>query len=174
MSEQPEEQGARAPLRACVVTSSTRAAAGEYADETGPVIAAWFAERGFEVHTALVPDGDEVGAALAEAFDLGCDVVVTTGGTGVAPTDMTPEQTGPYLLAELPGVAEALRAQGVRAGVPTAVLSRGLAGIAVSRSATARALVVNLPGSKGGVRDGLDVLDGILDHTLAQLRGGTH
>lgn len=162
------------PKRAIVITCSTRAAAGEYADETGPVIAEWLTERGFEVAARVVPDGDAVGAALAAALSVGADVVVTTGGTGVSPTDATPEQTRPHLQAELPGLAEALRAQGVAAGVPTAVLSRGLAGVATSGNAVGRALVVNLPGSKGGVKDGLTVLGGVLDHVLDQFRGGAH
>lgn len=160
--------------RAVVVTCSTRAAAGQYEDETGPAIVSWLEGRGFEVASQVVPDGDAVGTAIGAALGVGADVVITTGGTGVAPSDATPEQTRPHLLADLPGLAEAVRARGVAAGIPTAVLSRGLAGVAVSANATGRALVVNLPGSKGGVKDGLAVLDGVLDHVLDQLHGGAH
>lgn len=168
MSDNPPGRGA------VVITCSTRAAAGEYADETGPVIAQWLDERGFDVAARVVPDGEAVGRALAAALEVGADVVITTGGTGVAPSDATPEQTQGHLVAPLPGLAEAIRAAGVAAGVPTAVLSRGLAGIARSANDAGRALVVNLPGSKGGVKDGLGVLDGVLGHLLDQLRGGTH
>lgn len=160
--------------RAVVITCSTRAAAGEYEDETGPVITQWLGARGFDVAARVVPDGEAVGRALAAALQVGADVVITTGGTGVAPHDETPEQTRGHLIAPLPGLAEAIRAAGVSAGVPTAVLSRGLAGIARSANDAGRALVVNLPGSRGGVKDGLGVLDGVLEHVLDQLRGGTH
>lgn len=159
---------------AVVITCSTRAAAGEYEDETGPVIAQWLGERGFDVAVRVVPDGVSVGHALAAALQVGADVVITTGGTGIAPSDVTPEQTQGHLVAHLPGLAEAIRAAGVAAGVPTAVLSRGLAGVARSANDAGRALVVNLPGSKGGVKDGLRVLEDVLDHVLDQVRGGTH
>jgi molybdenum cofactor synthesis domain-containing protein len=97
----------------------------------------------------------------------GADVVLTTGGTGISPTDATPEMTRAVLDYEVPGLADAIRAAGAPA-VPTAVLSRGLSGVA------GRTLVVNLPGSTGGVRDGLGVLDGVLHHAVDQLRGGDH
>ncbi|MFC7612705.1 molybdenum cofactor biosynthesis protein MoaE [Actinokineospora soli] len=151
-----------------VVTASNRAAAGVYEDGTGPVIVAWLRERGYDVpDAAVVPDGDPVAAALRAAVAEGVDVVVTTGGTGVTPTDRTPEATRAVLDYEVPGLADAIRAAGLPK-VPTAVLSRGLAGVA------GRTLVVNLPGSSGGVKDGLGVLAGVLDHAVDQLRGGDH
>lgn len=158
--------------RAAVITCSTRAAQGVYEDATGPVIAAWLRERGWSVDARLVSDGPSVGQALSDVLALGCRLVVTTGGTGVSPTDATPEETRPYLTMQLSGVEEALRAKGVAQGVATAVLSRGLAGIA--DGAAGRAFVVNLPGSRGGVADGLDVLGGMLEHVMAQLDGGSH
>ncbi len=156
-------------MRADVVVASNRAAAGVYADETGPLIAAALRELGFEVgDVAVVPDGEPVGAAIAAAVAAGARVVLTTGGTGLTPTDRTPEQTRPLLDREVPGIAEAIRAAGVAAGVPTAVLSRGLAGVAGD------CLVVNLPGSRGGVKDGLAVLRPLLVHAVEQVVGSDH
>lgn len=155
-------------IRARVITCSTRAAAGEYADRTGPVLRAWLAGRGWEVpEPVVVPDGDAVGAALRAALAEGADVVVTSGGTGISPSDVTPEQTAPLLDRELPGIAEAIRRAG-EAETPLAVLTRGLAGIA------GRAVVVNLPGSPGGVDDGMRVLDPLLEHLLDQRHGKGH
>jgi molybdenum cofactor synthesis domain-containing protein len=159
----------RSALPAAVVVASNRAADGVYADETGPLIVDALRSWGFVVDAAVVVhDGDPVGAAIAEALQRGAAVVLTTGGTGINPTDRTPEATRPLLDRELPGVAEALRAAGVAKGVPTAVLSRGLAGVAGT------SLVVNLPGSRGGVKDGLAVLADVLPHAVDQLRGGDH
>ncbi|MFD2417421.1 molybdenum cofactor biosynthesis protein MoaE [Amycolatopsis pigmentata] len=151
-----------------VVVASNRAAAGVYADHTGPIIVGWLAERGFDVPEPLVvPDGEPVGQALRGCLNDEVDVVITTGGTGISPTDRTPDETAAVLDYPLPGLAEAIRTAGLPE-VPTAVLSRGLAGVA------GRTLVVNLPGSRGGVRDGLGVLDGVLEHAVDQLAGGDH
>ena len=151
-----------------VIVASNRAAAGVYEDRTGPVIVSWLRERGYAVdESQVVPDGEPVAEALRAAVAAGSDVVLTTGGTGISPTDRTPEATRGVLDYEVPGLADAIRLAGLPA-VPTAVLSRGMAGVA------GRTLVVNLPGSVGGVRDGLGVLDGVLDHAVDQLRGGDH
>jgi molybdenum cofactor synthesis domain-containing protein len=154
---------------AAVVVASNRAAAGLYADETGPLIVEALRELGFAVgDPAVVPDGQPVGDAIAAAIERGVRVVLTTGGTGLTPTDRTPEATSPLLDFEVPGIAEAIRAYGVSAGVPAAALSRGVAGVASG------CLVVNLPGSKGGVKDGLAVLAPILVHAVEQVAGGDH
>ena len=155
--------------RAEVVVASNRAAAGVYADETGPLIVEALRELGFVVGApVVVPDGDPVGAAISAAVDGGARVVITTGGTGLTPTDRTPEQTRVVLDREVPGIAEAIRAAGAAAGIPTAVLSRGLAGV------VGDCLVVNLPGSRGGVKDGLAVLRPILVHAVEQIVGSDH
>lgn len=158
-----------AGLPAVVVVASNRAAAGVYDDTTGPLIVSALREWGFSVGDPVVrPDGEPVGAAIALAVREGARVVLTTGGTGLTPTDRTPEVTRPLLDREVPGLAEAIRAAGVAKGVPTAVLSRGLAGVA------GRALVVNLPGSRGGVKDALAVLGPVLVHAVEQIVGSDH
>ncbi|CAM3860477.1 MAG: MogA/MoaB family molybdenum cofactor biosynthesis protein [Actinobacteria bacterium] len=157
------------PLPAAVVVASNRAAAGVYADETGPLIVDALRGWGFEVTApAVVPDGDPVREAIAAAVAEGARVVLTTGGTGLTPTDRTPEATRPLLDREVPGIAEAIRAHGVAKGVPTAMLSRGVAGVAGD------CLVVNLPGSRGGVKDGLSVLEPVLRHAVEQVVGSDH
>lgn len=156
-------------MRAEVVVASNRAAAGVYEDATGPLIVAFLRELGFAVDApVVVPDGDPVGAAISAAVEGGARVVLTTGGTGLTPTDRTPEVTRALLDAEVPGIAEAIRAYGVAQGVPAAVLSRGLAGV------VGHCLVVNLPGSRGGVKDGLAVLRPVLVHAAEQIVGGDH
>lgn len=156
-------------LRAEVVVASNRAAAGVYEDTTGPVIVAFLEELGFGVSAPIVaPDGEPVGAAIAAAAEGGARVVLTTGGTGLTPTDRTPEVTRALLDYEVPGIAEAIRAYGVAHGVPTAMLSRGVAGVVGS------CLVVNLPGSRGGVKDGLEVLRPVLVHAVEQVVGSDH
>ncbi len=155
--------------RALVVTASNRAAAGVYADEGGPVLVEGLRAMGFAVDgPVVVPDGEPVAAALRDAVAQAYDVVLTTGGTGLSPTDATPEATRGVLEREIPGIAESIRAYGVAQGVPTAALSRGLAGLA------GRTIVVNLPGSPGGCRDGVAVLSRILPHAVSQVRGGDH
>ena len=156
-------------LRAAVVVASNRAAAGVYADETGPLIVDALRALGFEVDApVVVPDGDPVAQAIASAVAGGARVVLTTGGTGLTPTDRTPEATRTLLDREVPGIAEAIRAAGAAKGVPTAVLSRGVAGV------VGQCLVVNLPGSRGGVKDGLEVLRPILVHAVEQVVGSDH
>ncbi|PJJ61440.1 bifunctional molybdenum cofactor biosynthesis protein MoaC/MoaB [Compostimonas suwonensis] len=150
---------------AVVLVSSTRSAAGERDDTTGPVIVSWLAERGYAVEAPRVVADADVATALTTAVAAQPAVVITTGGTGAAPGDVTPEATAAVLDRELPGVAEAIRARGL-ASTATAALSRGLAGTA------GRTIVVNLPGSRGGVADGLEVLGGLLDHLVAQVNGG--
>jgi molybdenum cofactor synthesis domain-containing protein len=156
-------------LRAEVVVASNRAANGVYEDTTGPVLVEFLQELGFVVGApVVVPDGEPVGAAIAAAAGGGARVVLTTGGTGLTPTDRTPEVTRALLDFEVPGIAEAIRAYGVQQGVPSAVLSRGLAGV------VGNCLVVNLPGSRGGVKDAIAVLRPVLVHAAEQVVGSDH
>jgi molybdenum cofactor synthesis domain-containing protein len=161
--------GLPAGASAVVVTASNRAAAGVYPDTSGQLLADGLRELGFQVQDpqVLPDDVEALAGALRAAVAGGADLVLTTGGTGLTPTDVTPEATRAVLEREAPGIAEAVRRYGAD-HVPTSVLSRGLAGTA------GRTLIVNLPGSTGGVRDGLAVLGPLLPHVVSQLRGGDH
>ncbi|MEV4382210.1 MogA/MoaB family molybdenum cofactor biosynthesis protein [Streptosporangium sp. NPDC049644] len=155
-------------MRALVITASNRAAAGTYQDTSGKLLAGLLAEAGCEVEgPRVVPDGEPVEAALRSGVAEGYDVIVTTGGTGLTPADLTPEMTRRVIDREVPGIAEAIR-QVNWEKVPTSILSRGLAGQAGGT------LIVNLPGSSGGVRDGMAVLAPVLRHAVDQIRGGDH
>lgn len=152
-----------------IIVASTRAANGQRPDATGSVLQAFLTELGLEVgEPQVVVDGDPVGGAIATAIAAGARLVLTTGGTGLTPTDLTPQVTRPFLDEEIPGIPEALRVAGVAKGVPTALLSRGLAGLA------GRTLIINLPGSRGAVLDAVEVLRPILLHALDQIGGGDH
>lgn len=155
--------------RGLVITVSNRAADGVYEDRGGPLLVAGLQQLGLDVDgPQVVHDGEEVAAALAAAVDARYDVVLTTGGTGLTPLDLTPEMTAPLLDRPAPGIAEAIRARGLAAGVASSMLSRGLAGL------SGRTLIVNMPGSPGACRDGLAVLTEVLPHALDQIRGGDH
>jgi molybdenum cofactor synthesis domain-containing protein len=156
-------------MRGAVVVASNRAAAGVYEDTTGPLLVDLLVSLGFSCDRPLVvPDGEAVGAAIASEVEGGARVVLTTGGTGLTPTDRTPEVTRALLDREVPGIAEAIRAYGVSKGVPTAALSRGLAGVAGD------CLVINLPGSRGGVKDARAVLEPLLVHAVEQIVRSDH
>jgi molybdenum cofactor synthesis domain-containing protein len=151
-----------------VVIASTRAAAGVYEDRCGPVIVEWLNGHGIATPAAaVVPDGQQVADALVSAIGENADVVITSGGTGISPTDRTADVTAGIVDYQIPGLAEAIRRSGLP-HVPTSVLSRGVCGV------KGRTLIVNLPGSTGGVKDGLGVLDDVLGHTIDQLSGKDH
>ncbi|GIH91655.1 molybdenum cofactor biosynthesis protein B [Planobispora siamensis] len=155
-------------MRALVITASNRASAGIYEDKSGKLLAELLTEAGCDVDgPRVVPDGEPVEQALRAGVAEGYDVIVTTGGTGLTPADLTPEMTRRVIDREIPGIAEAIR-QANRDEVPTSILSRGLAGQAGGT------LIVNLPGSSGGVRDGMAVLSPVLGHAVDQIRGGDH
>ena len=153
------------PRTAAVIVASTAGAAGTREDLTGPRISAWLSEHDYAVDAVTVVSDADVHLAITAALDAAPAVLITTGGTGLSPSDRTPEATQPHLDRELPGIAEAIRTLG-STKTPTAALSRGLAGV------SGGTVVVNLPGSTGGVKDGLAVLDGLLDHLVAQIAGG--
>ena len=162
-------EGLPTGARAAVITCSDRAHGELRHDASGPLLAQLLRGLGFDVHdVVVVPDEvPAIAAALRAAVASGADLVATTGGTGFAPRDVTPEATRQVLEREAPGLAEALR-QYNRDAVPTTILSRAVAGV------TGRTLIVNLPGSTGGVRDGIAVLGPVIGHAIAQLHGGDH
>jgi molybdenum cofactor synthesis domain-containing protein len=152
-----------------VITASTRAAAGTWTDTSGPIVVDGLRAIGIEAgDPVVVADGEPLLVALRDAVDAGVDLIVTTGGTGHTPTDLTPEMTLRVVDRLSPGIAELVRAYGIANGVPTAALSRGIAGIARTT------LVINLPGSNGGARDGIAALSPVLLHALDQVLGGDH
>jgi cyclic pyranopterin phosphate synthase len=153
------------PHTAAVVVASTGGAAGTREDTTGPVIADWLTAHGYAVDAVTVVADADIATELSRVANTSPAVILTTGGTGLSPTDATPEATRPLLDYELPGIIEAIRARGM-AVTPTAALSRGLAGTSHGT------VIVNLPGSPGGVKDSLAVLDGLLNHLVAQIAGG--
>lgn len=151
-----------------VIVASTRAAGGVYEDRCGPVLADWLNDRGIMTAApVVVVDGEPVAAALRAGIRDRHDVILTTGGTGISPTDATPQLTAALLDYQIPGLADALRRSGLPK-VPTSILSRGVCGVA------GRTLIVNLPGSLGGVKDGIAVLAEVLGHALDQLQGKDH
>ena len=162
-------EGLPAGATARVITVSDRSHGGARHDSSGPLLAGLLRDQGFEVgDVVVVPDEvPEIVAALRSAIADEVDVCVTTGGTGFAPRDVTPEAPRTVLDKEAPGLAEAVR-QYNREQIPTTILSRGVAGVA------AGTLVVNLPGSTGGVRDGMAVLAPVIGHAVAQLHGEDH
>ena len=156
-------------FQAQVITVSTRAAKGEWEDTSGPLIVEKLRTLNIECSAPLViPDGEIVEVSLLKSIAEGLDLIITTGGTGHTPNDLTPEMTRRVIDRESPGISEAIRNYGISQGVLTSALSRAISGIAK------KTLIINLPGSSGGVKDGLKVLDGILLHALDQINGGDH
>lgn len=154
---------------AIVITASNRATAGVYKDLSGAALKDGLTKLGYQVmgHKLVQDDVDQIATTIKGALADGIDLIVTTGGTGISPTDVTPEATKPLLQKELPGFAEAMRAYS-REKVPTADLSRGLAGI------NGKSLIINLPGSPGAVKDGLVIIERLAGHIHDQLAGNDH
>lgn len=162
-------------LRVAVITASDRASRGEYEDHSGPVAREGLLAAGLDcAPVVLVPDeAPAITAAIRSAIADGARVVLTTGGTGVGPRDVTPEATAALGGRELPGIAEAIRRKGLQK-TPFALASRGLAVVVAVEGAPAPALVVNAPGSTGGARDAVAVLVTVCEHVVAQLDGYGH
>jgi len=155
--------------RAAVITASNRSAAGLRPDTSGPILVGGLRDLGIEVSDPIVvPDGEPVGQALRDAVASGIDLILTTGGTGLSPTDRTPEMTRLVIDREVPGLADAIRDHGTQQGIATAILSRGIAGLA------GRVLIINAPGSPGGCRDAIAALSPVLLHALDQISGLDH
>ena len=156
-------------MKAAIITASARASAGIYEDKSGEILKAGLISLGYEeVDVTIVPDDvKQISDAIALAITASTDLIVTTGGTGISPTDVTPEATAPHIQKLLPGIPEALRAFS-REKVPTADLSRGIAGT------TGTTLIINLPGSPGAVKDGLVIIERLAGHIHEQLRGKDH
>jgi len=154
---------------AAIITASNRASQGLYEDLSGDILAEGLKKLGFTISSkVIVPDSvSHIGDEISKAIDSKIDLIVTTGGTGISPTDVTPEATAPLIQKPLPGINEALRAYS-REKVPTSDLSRGLAGTAE------HSIIINLPGSPGGVRDGLVIIERIAMHAISQLAGEDH
>ena len=154
---------------AVVITASNRASAGVYADTSGEILAAGLTKLGYELKDPIViPDNiSQIQAAIELSLASKVDLIVTTGGTGVSPHDVTPEATAPLIKKLLPGIPEAFRAYS-RDRVPTTDLSRGLAGV------TGSSLIINLPGSPGGVKDGLVIIERLAGHVHDQIAGVDH
>ena len=155
--------------RAVVITASNRAFNGIYEDRSGQILLAGLRELGYEIPqvTLLPDDAAQIATAIKEAITAEVDLVVTTGGTGVSPFDMTPEATEPLVEKKMPGILEALRAY-AREKVPTTDLSRGVAGV------TNKTLIINLPGSPGGAKDGLVIIERLASHIHDQIAGHDH
>ena len=155
--------------RAVVVTASNRAFNGVYEDRSGQILLEGLRNLGYEIPqvTLLPDDGVQIASAINEAIKNEIDLVVTTGGTGVSPFDITPEATEPLVEKKMPGILEALRAYS-REKVPTTDLSRGVAGV------TNKTLIINLPGSPGGAKDGLVIIERLATHIHDQIAGHDH
>lgn len=154
---------------ATVITASNRASKGVYTDTSGEILATGLRDLGYDVAPVVIVEDnvDQIQHAIKSALAAKTDLIVTTGGTGISPTDVTPESTAPLIDKMLPGIPEALRAYS-REKVPTSDLTRGLAGV------TGTSLIINLPGSPGGVRDGLVIIERLAGHVHDQLAGKDH